>query len=188
MNMNMNKKLGDNLRFYRKQQGLTLKEMSDKLDITLATYQKYETGQIKHIDIEIIKKFAKALNVPAAILLNWQEEKETIQKEMINNVLDLFQLDEEKDSELIEELQASRNRPQVFSMGLGCNKYMPFLFLAFNKIVIKKGSANIHTPFIYFLTILYNFYTRFILFFTRRANLLTLCSEIFISMDIFIFE
>ena len=113
MNMNMNKKLGDNLRFYRKQQGLTLKEMSDKLDITLATYQKYETGQIKHIDIEIIKKFAKALNVPAAILLNWQEEKETIQKEMINNVLDLFQLDEEKDSELIEELQAKLTQNHI---------------------------------------------------------------------------
>lgn len=109
----MNKKLGDNLRFYRKQQGLTLKEMSDKLDITLATYQKYETGQIKHIDIEIIKKFAKALNVPAAILLNWQEEKETIQKEMINNVLDLFQLDEEKDSELIEELQAKLTQNHI---------------------------------------------------------------------------
>lgn len=111
--MNMNKKLGDNLRFYRKQQGLTLKEMSDKLDITLGTYQKYETGQIKHIDIEIIKKFAKALNVPAAILLNWQEEKETIQKEMINNVLDLFQLDEEKDSELIEELQAKLTQNHI---------------------------------------------------------------------------
>lgn len=111
--MNMNKKLGDNLRFYRKQQGLTLKEMSDKLDITLGTYQKYETGQIKHIDIEIIKKFAKALNVPAAILLNWQEEKESVQKEMINNVLDLFQLDEETDSELIEELQAKLTQNHI---------------------------------------------------------------------------
>ena len=50
--MDTNTKLGNNLRYYRKQQGLTLKEMSDSLDISLGTYQKYETGQIKHIDIE----------------------------------------------------------------------------------------------------------------------------------------
>ena len=111
--MDMNKKLGNNLRFYRKQQGLTLKEMSEKLDITLATYQKYETGQIKHIDIEIIKKFANALNISAAILLDWQEEKEKTEKEMVNNVLDLFQLDEEKDSKLINELQNKLNQNHI---------------------------------------------------------------------------
>ena len=49
--------------------------MSEKLDISLGTYQKYETGLIKHIDIEMVKEFAKALDVSPAVLLDWEGQK-----------------------------------------------------------------------------------------------------------------
>ena len=71
--MDTNIQLGNNLRYYRKQSGLTLKEMSEKIDISLGTYQKYETGLIKHIDIDIVKQFAKALNISPETLLGWTQ-------------------------------------------------------------------------------------------------------------------
>ena len=56
------------------------------------------------------------------------------------------------------------------------------------KILIKKGSAIFYTPFNHFIKFFYDFCTRFILFFTRRANLLTCCSDMCISKDIFTLE
>lgn len=64
----------NNLRCYRRLQGLTLKEMSDKLKITLPTYQKYETGNIEHVDIEKVEEFARALNIKPQILVGWEEK------------------------------------------------------------------------------------------------------------------
>ena len=103
--MTTNEKLGNNLRYYRKQQGLTLKEMSERLDISLPTYQKYETGQIKHIDIDNVKQFASVLDVAPQVLLGWEEEKENLESDILKNVMELCCLDEEKDEDLINALQ-----------------------------------------------------------------------------------
>lgn len=39
--------IGENIKFYRKQRNMTLKELGCKVGITESTMQKYETGQIK---------------------------------------------------------------------------------------------------------------------------------------------
>lgn len=67
-----NVKLGNNLRYYRKLRDMTLKEMSEKVGLSLGTYQKYEAGQIKHVDIDIVNKFSQVLDVPTPVLLGWQ--------------------------------------------------------------------------------------------------------------------
>lgn len=63
-----------NLRAYRKLNGLTLKEMADKLTITFSTYQKYETGNIECVDIEKVEEFARALNIKPSILVGWEDK------------------------------------------------------------------------------------------------------------------
>lgn len=72
--MDANVKLGNNLRYYRKLRDMTLKEMAAKVDLSWGTYQKYETGQIKHVDIDIVKACAKALEVPPSVLLGWEDQ------------------------------------------------------------------------------------------------------------------
>lgn len=66
--------LGTNLRRLRKQQGLTLKDMADRLDITFSVYQKYETGKVKNVNITMVEQFAKALNTSPAVLVGWEED------------------------------------------------------------------------------------------------------------------
>lgn len=74
--MDTNKNLGNNLRYYRKLRDMTLKEMAAKVDLSWSTYQKYETGQIKHVDIDIVKACAKALDVEPSVLLGWDSNNE----------------------------------------------------------------------------------------------------------------
>ena len=50
---------------------MTLKELADKVGLTEATIQKYEAGNIKKIDIEMLKKLADALDVIPESLTEW---------------------------------------------------------------------------------------------------------------------
>lgn len=67
-----NIRLGNNLRRWRKIRDLTLKEMAEKVNLSWGTYQKYETGQIKHVDTDKVNTFAKALDVSPQDLLEWK--------------------------------------------------------------------------------------------------------------------
>ena len=49
-------RVGNNIKKYRKEAGITLKELGEKIGVTEATAQKYEAGNIKKIDVEMLKK------------------------------------------------------------------------------------------------------------------------------------
>lgn len=76
--MNYRERVGKNINHYRKVNDLTLKEVANRVGITEATMQKYETGQIKRVDIEMIDKIANAIGTTASKLTGWlnNEEKE----------------------------------------------------------------------------------------------------------------
>lgn len=67
--------IGENIKFYRKQRNMTLKELGCKVGITESTMQKYETGQIKRIDIEAVQKISSALDISPELIVKWDEEK-----------------------------------------------------------------------------------------------------------------
>ena len=54
-------RVGNNIKKYRKEAGITLKELGEKIGGTKATAQKYEAGNIKKIDVEMLKKISDAL-------------------------------------------------------------------------------------------------------------------------------
>lgn len=64
-------RVGRNINKYRKQKELTLKGLAEKIGITEATVQKYEAGNIKKIDVEMLKKIADALEVEPENLTEW---------------------------------------------------------------------------------------------------------------------
>lgn len=76
--MNYRERVGKNINHYRKVNDLTLKEVAKRVGITEATMQKYEVGQIKRVDIEMIEKIADAIGTTASKITGWlnQEEKE----------------------------------------------------------------------------------------------------------------
>lgn len=68
-----NKIVGLRIRAERQNKHLTLKELGALVGISESTTQRYEKGQIKSVDINIMKKFADALEIPTERLLGWDE-------------------------------------------------------------------------------------------------------------------
>lgn len=64
-------RVGRNIKKYRTAKGLTLKELAGKIGVTEATAQKYEAGNIKKVDIEMLKNISDALGVMPENLTEW---------------------------------------------------------------------------------------------------------------------
>ncbi|OJU12833.1 MAG: hypothetical protein BGN88_14725 [Clostridiales bacterium 43-6] len=74
----------------RKQLGLTQQHIADIIGVQKPTYQRYESGVIKRIDINMIEKLSNALKTTPEYLMGW-ERNETepsaalpVETEMIN--------------------------------------------------------------------------------------------------------
>ena len=81
--MNYKERVGLNIRYYRKQNNYTMKEIAEKVGITEATMQKYEMGQIRRVDVEMLENLANAIGVSIGQLTGWlskEEEKEAHEK------------------------------------------------------------------------------------------------------------
>lgn len=63
--------LKDRIKARRLELGLTLEEVSDKLDIGRSTLHKYESGTISNIPTDKIEKLAKILKTTPVSLLGW---------------------------------------------------------------------------------------------------------------------
>lgn len=68
-------RVGNNIKKYRKEKGLKLRELAECIGLTEATVQKYETGNIKKIDVEMLKKISDALGVLPENLTEWEREE-----------------------------------------------------------------------------------------------------------------
>lgn len=64
------------LRERRKILNLTLQEVADKLKLTKATVQKYESGYIKDIDTKRLEELAKVLQCSPAYLMGWENKQD----------------------------------------------------------------------------------------------------------------
>lgn len=57
----------------RKELGLTLAQIADEMNVTEATVQRWESGNIKTIRYEKIGKLAEVLKVSPALLMGWND-------------------------------------------------------------------------------------------------------------------
>lgn len=72
--MGFNLDVGLRLRDKRKEKQLSMKELGERVGLSEATIQRYETGQIKGVDINLINKFAEVLNTSAIYLMGWDDK------------------------------------------------------------------------------------------------------------------
>ena len=68
-----NKRVGSRIKEIRKSRKMTLKELGDHIGLSESNTKRYEDGQIKTVGIDLIKKIAIALDVPASYLTGWED-------------------------------------------------------------------------------------------------------------------
>lgn len=68
-----NRRVGSRIKEMRKSRKMTLKELGEHIGLSESNTKRYEDGQIKTVGIDIIKKIALALDVPASYLTGWEE-------------------------------------------------------------------------------------------------------------------
>ncbi len=66
--------IGNNLKQLRKDKGLTLEALADKLNTSKQTIQRYENGVIANIPPQKIEALAKALDTTPSYLMGWNAE------------------------------------------------------------------------------------------------------------------
>lgn len=74
--LNNNQIIGNKIKSLRLKHKMTLYSLSQKINLSESTIQRYENGKIASISMNVIENFAQALNVPATVLLNWENENE----------------------------------------------------------------------------------------------------------------
>lgn len=72
--VNFNIEIGKKIRQKRTELEMTMKELGKLVDLSEATIQRYESGKIKGVGIDIIKKIADALHVTPAYLMGWEDD------------------------------------------------------------------------------------------------------------------
>lgn len=71
MDNNFNKSVGERLQKARKAKGYSRAKVGELVGLHETTVKRYEDGDIKSLDIDRLKSFAKVLGTPAAELLGW---------------------------------------------------------------------------------------------------------------------
>lgn len=68
-----NIEIGDKIRQCRKFNNITMKELGESVNLSESTIQRYESGQIKTLDINLLKKIAVVLHTSPAYLMGWED-------------------------------------------------------------------------------------------------------------------
>lgn len=85
--------LGARLKRRRLELGMTLKEVASKTSVTMATYQRYETNQIKTLKYKTIIELAEALETTPAYIMGWEDKEKPASVNSSNSETDSMDLE-----------------------------------------------------------------------------------------------
>lgn len=74
-------RVGLNIQACRKKAELTQKQLAKKIGLSEGTISKYESGNIKYVDIEMVTKIATALSCDPNDITGWKSEEQLPIKE-----------------------------------------------------------------------------------------------------------
>lgn len=69
----MTERIHERIKRLRKQNNLSVDEIIKKLNISRATYYRYESNEIEKLPLTILEPLAKILNTTPAYLMGWDE-------------------------------------------------------------------------------------------------------------------
>lgn len=73
---------------------MTLSELGKKIQLDESVVRRYEIGEIKNVSIDILIKFATALNTTPTYLIGWEEGKNQLSSHESNLIKKYRALDE----------------------------------------------------------------------------------------------
>ena len=93
-------KANEVIKMRRKELGLTMKEVANAVGVSEGTVSRWESGDIRNMRRDKIAILARVLNVPPAVLMDWEEydaelmERRKLSKELqdLANVAELENL------------------------------------------------------------------------------------------------
>lgn len=107
-------KMHDRIRKLRSDRGMTLSQVADKLGVTEATAQRYESGKgIKAIPYEVIEKYANIFNCKPQFIIGWEDEIEEKPVETANIMADFILTLKEDNGELMTMLIEYKTLPDI---------------------------------------------------------------------------
>ena len=90
MTKDLNKEVGLRIKNRRIDLGMTLRELGECVDLSEATIQRYESGKIKGVDINLISILAQALQTTPAYLMGWEDSTPEPPAETEPEILEKF--------------------------------------------------------------------------------------------------
>lgn len=85
-----------NIKQKRLKLGYTLEQLGDIVGVTRATIHRYESGNIAHIDTNMIEKLAVALHCTPAQLVGWETLPQTGNKKLDELITLCYTLDQDQ--------------------------------------------------------------------------------------------
>lgn len=86
--------IGDRIKKRRKELGISVDEVAEKLNKNRATIYRYESDEIENMSINILEPLANALDTTPAYLMGWELENKNINQSNCNSkeekLLDTF--------------------------------------------------------------------------------------------------
>lgn len=113
----MTEQIHERIKRLRKQNKLSVDEIVKKLNISRATYYRYESNEIEKLPLTILEPLAKILNTTPAYLMGWQEPHQENKSTQIESYY--------VDPETAEYAEMLRTRPEMrmlFSASRGISK------------------------------------------------------------------
>ena len=101
----MTEQIHERIKRLRKQNKLSVDEIVKKLNISRATYYRYESNEIEKLPLTILEPLAKILNTTPAYLMGWQEPQQN--ESIISDKAEGYYVD----PEIAEYAEMLRTRP-----------------------------------------------------------------------------
>ena len=90
--------IGSRIQARRKQLGLSVEDLAEKLNKNRATIYRYESSYIEKLPVTILEDLAKALKVTPAYLMGWEDEVSRKKEDALADII----LKARRDENLIE--------------------------------------------------------------------------------------
>ena len=113
----MTEQIHKRIKRLRKQNKLSVDEIVKKLNISRATYYRYESNEIEKLPLTILEPLAKILNTTPAYLMGWQEPHQENKSTQIEG----YYVDPEN-AEYAEMLRTRPEMRMLFSASRGISK------------------------------------------------------------------
>jgi transcriptional regulator with XRE-family HTH domain len=105
----------------RKEKGLTLLQVAERLGVTESTVQRYESGNIKNLKYETMVELAELFDVAPSYLMGWTSEDSTKADREMMELVGLFQkLNDCGKAEALTRLQEMTSLEKYTKNNLPC--------------------------------------------------------------------